>query len=129
MTLAAARKVPRIGAVTATPADLYLHKEKFHRVPYGNNGELMQAIQSREIDAALIWSPAFGALRSPDQGRQPVIAKEQSPDRMLRTNLLIAVGTAQTALAQEVNGALEQMRADGSIRSTAEAQGLPWLAP
>jgi ABC-type amino acid transport substrate-binding protein len=127
--LAAARKVSRIGAVTATPADLYLHKEKFHRVPYGNNGELVQAIQSREIDAALIWSPAFGALRSTDQGVQPVIAKEQSPDRMLRTNLLIAVGTTQTALVQEVNAALEQMREDGSLRSTAEEQGLAWLAP
>jgi ABC-type amino acid transport substrate-binding protein len=127
--LAAARKVSRIGAVTATPADLYLYKEKFHRVPYGNNGELMQAIQSREIDAALIWSPAFGALRSTDQGVQPVIAKEQSPDRMLRTNLLIAVGTTQTALVQEVNAALEQMREDGSLRSTAEEQGLAWLAP
>jgi ABC-type amino acid transport substrate-binding protein len=129
MTLTAARQAKRIGAVTATPADLYLHKEKYNRVPYGNNTELMHAIESGEIEVALVWSPAFGALRSADKNLQPVVSREQILDPMLRTNMIIVISGARAGLARDVNAALDQLRTDGAIRAAAEAQGLPWLAP
>jgi ABC-type amino acid transport substrate-binding protein len=129
LTLDKARKARRFGAVTATPADLYLHKEKLNRVPYGNNAELMQALQNGEVDAALIWSPALGGLQPGDAGHAPVVARDQVSDPILKTRMLIAVRTSATGLAGEVDAALAQLRSDGAIRALSEAQRLPWLVP
>jgi ABC-type amino acid transport substrate-binding protein len=129
LTIDKARKAKRFGAVTATPADLFLHKEKFNRVPYGNNRELMQALQGAEIEAALIWSPAFAGLRPGEAGKSPVVAKEQMGDAMLKTNLYVAVRASSASLAAEVDAALDQLRSEGAIRTFSEAQGLPALVP
>ena len=45
VTAADVRSARRVGAVTATPADLHLHEQQFNRRPYANNPALIAALQ------------------------------------------------------------------------------------
>lgn len=125
MTLNQARQARRVGAVTATPADLYLHKEKFNRVPYGNNRELVNAVRDGGVQAALLWGPALAALRNGTDAF--VTASEQPSDPALRTNMVIALRSADRDLANAVDAAVAELIAGGELRALAGRHGLPWI--
>lgn len=126
MSLNQVRKARRVGAVTATPADLYLHKEKFSRVPYGSNRELIAAARTGDVQAALIWGPALAVPRS-DGADAFVIAREQPADPALRTDMVIAVRSADRDLASAVDKALADLTTGGELRALAGRYGLVWL--
>ncbi|MGB7988247.1 MAG: transporter substrate-binding domain-containing protein [Candidatus Methylophosphatis roskildensis] len=126
MSVSQARRARRVGAVTATPADLYLYKEKFDRVPCGNNRELVAAVRAGGVQAALIWGPALAAVRG-DGADAIVMAREQPADSLLRTNMVIAVRISDRELASSVDAAVAQLIADGEMRAMTSRYGLPWL--
>ena len=116
--LGGARKV---GAVSATPADLYLHRRHAARAPYPDNEALMAALASGEIDLALAWSPALARAARP----RPAIGAAPSDDPGLRAALTVATRGADTALHAELQAAIEALRRDGRLEAIAAAHGLP----
>jgi len=128
-TIREARRVKRLGASTATPADLFLYKEHFNRVPYGNNRDLLVALCNGEIDMALAWSPGIATLRADGSGAQVVIASEQPDDRSLRTGLAIATRLADSEMTRQIDLAIQRLQADGSFANLADRHGLPYMAP
>ncbi len=128
-TIREARRVKRLGASTATPADLFLYKEHFNRVPYGNNRDLLVALCNGEIDMALAWSPAIATLRADGSGAQVVIASEQPDDRILRTGLAIATRLDDSEMTRQIDLAIQRLQADGSFAKLADLHGLPYMAP
>jgi ABC-type amino acid transport substrate-binding protein len=127
-TLADARRARRLGASTATPADLVLHREQYNRIPYGNNRDLLDALVRHEIDLALAWTPAIAELGSGTSPVQVVVAAEQLADPMLRTPLAIATRASEPDTSHAVDQAVERLQAQGRFAQLAQRYGLPYLA-
>lgn len=128
-TLSDAKRARRIGVATATPGDLFLHKENLNRIPYGNNRDLLAALRHGELDMALVWTPAIAADQMSQPGTALVSAVEQPNDPGLRTGLAIATRASDAALMREIDSALKQLQAERSVASLAERYGLPYFVP
>ncbi len=121
-TLRAARK---IGAVTATPADLYLHRMKLPRAPYGSGAALVAALRAGEVDLALLWSSALA-----DAATRDLVRADAPPDDAeLRTGLAVALRRADAELARQLSAAVDALRAEGRFDAIAARHGLPRVAP
>lgn len=117
----------RVGAVTATPADLYLHRQKLDRVPYGNNRELIDALRSGAVRSALVWTPAL-ARYGKDAGDGMLGVEARQPmDASLRTGLVVAIRS--DGLAVEVDRGLAALAASGRLAAIADAHGLRSMPP
>ncbi|MDO9315265.1 MAG: transporter substrate-binding domain-containing protein [Burkholderiaceae bacterium] len=123
-TVAALRGARRIGAVTATPADLYLYRKQLGRVPYPGSAALIEALKAGEIDLALVWSSALAG----DAGKSVVAATEAVDDADLYTGMTVATRSADTALAKDLATAIEALRSDGRINAIMQRHGLPRIA-
>lgn len=124
-----AKNAHRVGAVTATPADLYLYKQNFHRVPYGNNPDLLRALHAGEVDAALVWAPAIARARgTPLAPGAGAILAEQPKDPELQTRFVIATPKQDEQLGRQVSDAIEKLAADGTLKAIAAKHGLPMAA-
>lgn len=115
------RKARKVGAVTATPADLYLHRMDLPRSPYANSAALIAGLKAGEVDLALVWSPALAG----EAGRGLVRAASGLGDADLVTGLTVALRAADTALVKDVTAVVEALRAEGRFDAIAERQGLP----
>lgn len=114
------RQARRIGAVTATPADLFLYREGLPRVPYPNNPELLRAVRNHEVDAALVWAPALA------RGRDAALQVADRPDHPdLLTRFVIATRQDDPALGEAVDRAIGQLDGDGQLDAIAARHGLP----
>lgn len=120
-TAASLRKARKVGAVTATPADLYLHRFDLPRSPYANSAALIAGLKAGEVDLALVWSPALAG----EAGRGLVRATSGLGDADLVTGLTVALRAADTALVKDVTAVVEALRVEGRFDAIAERQGLP----
>jgi ABC-type amino acid transport substrate-binding protein len=120
-TTASLRAARKIGAVTSTPADLYLHRMKLPRSPYPASEALMAALKGGEIDLALVWSPALTA----ESGRSLVPAARGLDDDELYTGLTVAVRTADAVLLKDLSAAIDALRSEGRFDAIAQRAGLP----
>lgn len=124
-TLDDARRVRRVGVVTATPADMFLHKHQFNRIPYGNNRDLLDALSGGSVNVAVLWLPALA--RAEQQGFKlwPNAISDQilqSPD--LEARFVIAIRPGEERLKSELNAALAHLRSDGSLASILQRHGM-----
>lgn len=127
-TAADVRRARRVGAVTATPADLHLHEQQFNRRPYANNPALIAALQAGEIDIGLIWSPALAADAARSAGLVPAI--DPPGDLTLRTGLTVAMRRADAAMTKAVEAAVDGLRTEGVFeRIAAQYNLLTWPNP
>lgn len=120
----------RIGAVTATPADLFLFREHLTRQPYGNNASLLRAVQTGDVDAAIVWGPALARLVADGNTLWPgaVVPDIRFDDDML-AHLTLVLPADQTELKKDINQALAAMRAEGAIARAGAQYGLPSTGP
>ncbi|NML25277.1 substrate-binding periplasmic protein [Zoogloea dura] len=116
-----ARRLNRIGVVTATPADLYLFQQQLRRVPHGSNEALLAALAEGSVDAAVLWQPALARARL--QGKAPTANGIQLPGAS-RTRFVLALPRKDPALLARVNAALAHLRTDGSLASILQTHGL-----
>lgn len=123
-TAASMRRARKIGATTATPADLYLHRMKLPRAPYAGSAALMTALAAGEIDLALIWSPALVG----DAAQRFVRAADAIDDADLYTGLTVATRAADAALSKDIAAAVETLRTEGRFEAIAQRHGLPRIA-
>lgn len=123
-TAAALRSARKVGAVSATPADLYLHRQQFARVPYPGNAALIDALKAGEIDLALVWSSALVGAAA----RSVVPAATGLDDADLYTGMTVATRAADAALTKELAAAVDALRTDGRVDAIARRYGLPLIA-
>lgn len=116
-----ARRLGRIGVVTATPADLYLFRQHLHRAPYGSNGTLLAALADGSVDAAVLWQPALAEARR--LGQAPTVDGLALPDAG-RTRFVFALRRGDPALLADVNVAVDSLRSDGRLAAILLAHGL-----
>lgn len=116
-----ARRLGRIGVVTATPADLYLFQQHLHRVPYGNNEALLAALTDGNVDAAALWQPALAEARR--LGKTPTVDGLPLPDAG-RTRFVFALRRGDPALLADVNAAVSGLRSDGRLAAILRAHDL-----
>lgn len=125
-SLADLRRVAHLGAVTATPADLYLFESGLHRAPYGNNQDLIRALSQGELDAALMWSPALARLKAAGQPLWPnAVVPDVHFGGEMKTRFVIALRADESGLLAQVNTTLAGMQDDGFVRDLARRYGLP----
>ncbi|RTL32027.1 MAG: transporter substrate-binding domain-containing protein [Rhodocyclaceae bacterium] len=116
-----ARRLGRIGVVTATPADLYLFQQHLHRVPYGNNGALLAALADGSVDAAALWQPALAEARRLGQASaSDGLALPEAG----RTRFVFALRRSDPALLADVNAAVDSLHSDGRLAAILRAHGL-----
>jgi ABC-type amino acid transport substrate-binding protein len=124
-TRADAQRARRIAAVTATPADLYLFRTGYSRVPYGSNAALLEALSSDEVDAALIWWPALARLTDNGRALWPeAIRLDAIDDAELRTEFSYAMPSSAAGAGAELDALLGDMRSDGTLQNIAQQYGL-----
>ena len=124
-TLEDARRAPRVGVVTATPADMYLHKQGFNRIPYGDNGDLLDALATGAVNAAVVWLPALvNAERRGFKLWPNAVRDERSPWPELETGFAIALRSGDQELKASVNSALESMRGNASLNAILQRHGV-----
>lgn len=115
------RRANRIGAVTATPADLYLHEQQLRRYPYPNSQALLNAVQTREVDVALVWSPALALSTG-------LLTSQTAPtlveDPALQVGLSIAVVKGKSDLLQRLNEAISALAQRGVLKDIARRHRL-----
>lgn len=111
----------RVGAVTATPADLYLLAGNFDRRPYGNARQLLDAVAGGQLAGALIWSGRLAESPLPDG----LAVREVLHDATLTTRFHIASRRADAALGSELDQALEALASDGTLDTLARKAGFP----
>jgi ABC-type amino acid transport substrate-binding protein len=117
-TLEDARKAARVGVVTATPADIFLHKKHFNRVPYGSNNDLLNALSSGAVDAGVLWLPALANAEQKGFELWPEAVRSDRLDSPgLETQFVIAMRRNEPDLKAGINAALAHMRSDGSLAS------------
>lgn len=124
-TLDDARRARRVGVVTATPADMFLHKHHFNRIPYGNNRDLLDALSGGAVNAAVIWLPALARAEQRGFKLWPnAISVEtlQSPD--LEARFVIAMRPGQVQLKSELNAALAHLRSEGLLTRILQRHGM-----
>ena len=124
-TLATLRRARKVGAVTATPADLYLHRKQLPRAPYAGSASLMAALKAREMDLALVWSPALAG----EAGSGLVRGADALDDAELFTGLTVATRGGDAELSRGVATAVDTLRADGRFDAIAQRHQLPRTAP
>ncbi|MBK8337200.1 MAG: transporter substrate-binding domain-containing protein [Sterolibacteriaceae bacterium] len=118
----------KIGAVTATPADLYLHRQHTaDRQPYANNRDLIEALRAGKLKRALIWSPALAEHLAGGNDNVLQIDAAQPADPGLRFGLLAAVRSGGTVSLADIDRVLAELASAGKLAETAAAHALPAL--
>lgn len=124
-TLDDAQRAQRVGVVTATPADMYLHKQRFNRIPYGNNRDLLDALSEGAVNAAVLWLPALASAEQRGFELWPnAIRDEHLPSPELETRFVIAMRSGEADLKANLNVALAHLRSDGSLDSILRRHGI-----
>ncbi|MBN9202879.1 substrate-binding periplasmic protein [Methylibium petroleiphilum] len=124
-TTASLRRARKIGAVSATPADLYLHRMNLPRAPFPGSAALLAGLKSGEIDVALIWSPWL----ADDAAKGYVRGTESLGDADLVTGLTVATRRADEALTRDIAAAVDALRGEGRFDAIAQGHDLPKITP
>lgn len=115
----------RIGAVSATPADLHLFRAGVRRLPFADNYLLLEALASGRIDAALVWMPALARARAQGFALWPgAIAPGPIGDPSLRAEFVVGMRQSDAALAAQLDSLLAQMRGDGFVQAVLDRYGM-----
>ncbi|MDP3872276.1 MAG: transporter substrate-binding domain-containing protein [Methyloversatilis sp.] len=111
----------KIGAVTATPADLYLLAGGFNRSPFSGSSALLDALAKGQIGAGLLWAGRVAGDALP----AGVVVREALQAPALQTRFVMVSKRSDTALTGAVDAALGALQADGTLDAIATRNGLP----
>lgn len=110
-----------IGVVSATPADLELHRRHLPRLPHGDAAALLAGLRAGTLDLALLWSPALG--RPEAEGLLSSGEGLEAP--ALRTALALGLRAADHAQVEALDAALAALRAEGVLDGLRRTHRLP----
>ncbi len=118
--------VPRTGAIAATlgtSADLRLTQylmslrdtERWQRFPMANDEAALRAVLSGTAQAALVWEPAFQALRRDDPAFARLRAAGPAPLPAMTADVGAALLSSESFLRTNVDQAIAALAADGTL--------------
>jgi polar amino acid transport system substrate-binding protein len=119
----------RIAAMVGSMAQVLLGKRGVATIPFTFEDEMIAAVGSGEVDAAVI-SPAsvgFYTLTHPDAGVQTAPVFSSIPE--LNWSLAVGMRKADDALVETVNGALDKLMADGTVNRIYASYGIEHRVP
>lgn len=111
----------KVGAVTATPADLHLLAGGYNRTPYGSVSQMLEAVTRGELGGALVWSGRLAETPLPASLRLAQVLR----DPALTTRFVIAWRRADAALGSELDALLGAFAVDGTLDALARKAGFP----
>jgi polar amino acid transport system substrate-binding protein len=119
----------RVGVQVGSLASMTLSKRGIETTPFVFEDEMMEALASREIEAAAVTPAAVGWFNTnhPDAHIRRVAAFEEDPD--LNWNVSVGMVKPDDKLTQRVDAALEAMLADGTIARIYARYGVELQAP
>jgi ABC-type amino acid transport substrate-binding protein len=118
----------KIGVAMSTPADAYLFDNGYKRSIFVRDRLILKALNTGEIDVALVWSPALAYARK-DFSSVPFQVSNQMPEVGLRWNVSIAVPEGDIALKELLDKAINELVHDGEIKRIVESYGVPFYPP
>jgi polar amino acid transport system substrate-binding protein len=119
----------RIGVQVGSLAQMILGQRGQQTTPFGFEDEMLEALAAGTIDGAAA-SPAAIAyynLRHPGQPLRLLHAYEQEPQ--LSWDVGVGMRGSDASLRQKIDGVIERMLADGSIREIYARYGVEHRAP
>ncbi|MDP2869333.1 ABC transporter substrate-binding protein [Methyloversatilis sp.] len=114
-------RAQKIGAVTATPADLYLLAGGFNRSPFAGSAALLEALAKGQLGAGLLWAGRVAGEALP----AGLVVRETLQAPALQTRFVMVSRRSDTALTGAVDAALGALRGDGTLDAIATRNGLP----
>jgi polar amino acid transport system substrate-binding protein len=118
----------KIGVAMSTPADAYLFDNGYKRSIFVRDRLIFKALDTGEIDVALVWSPALAYARK-DFSSMPFQVSKQMPESDLRWNVSIAVPEGDTALKELLDKTINELLRNGEIKRIVESYGVPFYPP
>jgi polar amino acid transport system substrate-binding protein len=118
----------KIGVAMSTPADAYLFDNGYKRSIFVRDRLIFKALDSGEIDVALVWSPALAYARK-DFASIPFRVSNQMPEADLRWNVSIAVPEGDTTFRESLDKAINKLLESGEIKRIVESYGVPFYPP
>jgi ABC-type amino acid transport substrate-binding protein len=119
----------RVGTMVGSVARVYLGKRDLATIPYTFEDEMMAALGSGEIDAAVV-SPAtigFYNLTHPEAPVQATMAFASVPE--LNWSVAVGMRKADDALVDTINAALGKLLADGTVQRIYASYGIDQHLP
>lgn len=119
----------KIGVNMSTPADSWLFDEGIPRAIYFGEERMMKALVDGEIDAALLWTPSFGAAKRnfPKAGFHLVNSYQPLPEH--RYNTRFGVRKEDQSLLKFLNEGIDELTVNGTIKRIVESYNVPYYAP
>jgi polar amino acid transport system substrate-binding protein len=120
----------KVGVAMTSPADAYLFDNHFERSLYFRDRMILKALNTGEINAALLWSPdlAYVSKDFPDGVKFHSVAGYE-PEPALRWNAAIAVPEREAALRQFLDAEIGELLKSGEIKRIVESYGVPFFPP
>src|SRR6185312_4903618 len=118
----------RIGVERQSGAHMRLEQIGSHRVVYGNQREVLDAVARGEVDVGAVWLPDVDRLL---QGRPVAMhaLTDAAPNQPLRWNIAIGVRRADTDLRDSVSRAVGDLLAEGRIKAIFDRYAVPFFPP
>jgi polar amino acid transport system substrate-binding protein len=118
----------KIGVAMSTPADAYLFDNGYKRSIFVRDRLIFKALDTGEINVALVWSPALAYARK-DFSSMPFRVSNQMPEADLRWNVSMAVPEGDAALKALLDKAINELLQNGEIKRIVERYGVPFYPP
>lgn len=119
-------KAKKIGVLHGSPPQILLAtQEGFTASTFRSQEEVFAALQSKEIDAALLWGPSAGFDNKTQHSNRWQVISIQGES--LGGQVAVAVSKEKPLLKDQINQALEDLKPE--IQQLSEKYGFPTQAP
>ena len=119
----------KIGVNMSTPADNWLFEEGIPRALYFGEERMMKAMADGEIDAALLWTPSFGAAKRTFPNSKFHLVEGYEPLAEHRYNTRFGVRKEDQTLLKFLNEGIDELSVNGTIKKIVESYNVPYYAP
>jgi polar amino acid transport system substrate-binding protein len=119
----------RVGVLVGSLASMTLGKRGIEITPFVLEGELMAALAGREIEAAAVTPIAIGWYNKAHPDAHIGLISAFADDPELNWNHAVGMIGPDDKLRQQIDAALAQMIADGTIAGIYARYGIAWRPP
>lgn len=116
-----------IGVEAKTMADYHLHRAEFPRKLYASQALLLQGLERGEVEAALLFAPVAAWFLKERPDTKVHLVLDRPPDPLYRWNVAIGVRKEDRALKEALDGAIQELLANGRIQAILAKYGIPFV--
>jgi ABC-type amino acid transport substrate-binding protein len=118
-----------IGLPAFSPISEYATKHGIPNETFFQNFRVIDALVTREVDAAMIWSGAISQARMDRPEAEFEMAKGYVPKPEVRWNMAWVIKSREVEFKNFINDAFTTMLKSGEIKRTVERYGMPFFPP